>query len=151
MQQKKKKNKERICVDGKWYRKLKSGKLGVELTRCNNTMSEAEFFAFILSHCRRLTYKWQPATTKLNEGRRPYTGADKRVKWEYNCECCGVWDRKATKNYRQGIQIDHIIPCGGINRFEVISTWFERALCEKDGFQRLCGECHNKKTRDEKK
>tara|TARA_A100000171_G_scaffold53092_1_gene76737 strand:+ start:12822 stop:13265 length:444 start_codon:yes stop_codon:yes gene_type:complete len=117
---------------------------GVELTRCSNTKTEAEFFAFILSHCRRLTNKWKPAYDKLEEGKRPNESSNKRLKWEYSCEICNNWFPKSF------IDIDHIVPCGGINGFEKIEPWFRRALVEKDSYQRLCKDCHKQKTQQEK-
>lgn len=117
---------------------------GIPLTRCSNTLTEARFFAFILSHCRRITIKWKPKNDKLQEGKRPYTGTDKRTKFEYSCEICNGWFKG------KDIEIDHIVPCGGINSFTKIAGWFERALCEVDGFQRLCKSCHNTKTQKER-
>lgn len=118
---------------------------GVPLTRCSNTMTEAEYFAFILSHCRRITRKWKPAFEKMDDGKRPYTGSDKRTKWEYQCEACLGWFKG------KEIDLDHIIPLGGINGYDKIAGWFERALCEKEGFQRLCKPCHLIKTNEERK
>ncbi len=137
----KKKPRERVEKDGRWYTKSR----GVELTRCNNTKTEAEFFSFILSHCRSLLRKWSPKTAKKQEGKRAYKGPDKRTKFEYHCEGCDKWFKD------KEIQMDHITPCGGMNGFDKIAGWFERALCEKDGFQRLCLTCHARKTSEERK
>lgn len=113
---------------------------GIELTRCSNTKTEAEFFSWILSHCRRLTLKWKPANDCLMENREPYNGSDKRTKWQYICQHC-------TKRFkRKDVHLDHIIKCGGINCFDDISKWFQKALVEKDGYQVLCSTCHAYKT-----
>jgi len=125
---------------GRWW-----SKRGVELTRCSNTLTEAQFFAFILSHCRRITARWKPKYDCLEEGKRPYTGTDKRTKFEYHCQGCDHYFKA------KEIQIDHIIPCGGINGFDRIVGWFERALCENDGFQRLCLACHLIKSNKERR
>ena len=117
---------------------------GVPLTRASNTMTEAQFFSWILSNARRLTIKWKPRNDKLNEGRVPYKGNDKRTKWCYSCEHCGQYFK------RSQIDLDHIVPCGGISCFEDIEGWYRRAFVEKDGFRRLCIECHNRRTQQDR-
>lgn len=116
---------------------------GIPLTRCGNTMTEAQFFSWILSNARRLTIRWKPRNDKLNEGRREYKGPDKRTKWEYSCEICCLWFK------RKEIELDHIEPLGGMSCFSDIERWFRRAFVEKDGFRRLCVGCHHKITHSE--
>lgn len=129
----------RIERDGKYYTKR-----GVELTRASNTMTEAQFWAFILSALRKATKFWKPKMDCLNDGRRKYEGDNKRLKWEYLCDSCGEY-------YPQKyIQIDHIVPCGGLNCAEKVAEWIERAFVEREGYQRLCKDCHIKKTNRER-
>lgn len=127
----KKKKKARIEKDGKYYTAR-----GKELTRCSNTMTEAQFFSWILSNARRLTLRWKPRGDCLLEARRPYKGPNKRQQWEYNCSICNGWFSA------KEVEADHIVPCGGIKSFDGIQGWYERALVEKEGFRVLCKECH---------
>lgn len=117
---------------------------GIELTHCSNTMTTAEFFSFILGGLRRLTKYWRPKLDKLHEGRRKYTGIDKRTKWEYQCEYCLNWFKQ------MHIEMDHIIPCGGCNSYDKVVPWLKKAFIEKEGYQILCITCHTKKTNGER-
>ncbi len=124
--------------DGKFYTPR-----GVELTRCSNTKTEAEFFSWIRSNCRKMTTRWKPRFDKLAEGKRKSESDNKRLKWEYSCEECEGWFPGSQ------IEIDHIVPCGGLNGWDKILPWFKNALVEIDGYQRLCKTCHRIKTNEE--
>ncbi len=124
--------------DGKFYTPR-----GVEATRNAHTMTEANYFAMILSALRGTTRFWKPATQKLESCKRPSQSSNKRLKFEYLCESCLTWCP------RKSIQIDHIIPCGGINGYDKIVPWLKRAHVE-EGFQILCTTCHKKKTLEER-
>ena len=118
---------------------------GVPLTRASNTKTESEFWSFILSALRKATRFWQPATDKKLEGRRPSQSSNKKLKWEFHCEGCGGWFPESE------IQLDHIIPIGGLNGPDKVVPWIEKAFVEKDGFQRLCKDkCHAAKTAKER-
>jgi hypothetical protein len=129
-----------IEKDGKYYTPR-----GVELTRCSHTMTEAQFFSFILSALRRATKYWTPKMEKMREGRRAYKGDNKRIKWEYQCEQCLTWV------LQKDIEMDHIIPCGGMNGWDKLVPWCQKAFVEKEGYQRLCKNCHLTKTSEERK
>jgi len=135
----KKKERSRTFKDGKWW-----SVRGVELTRASGTKTEAEFWSFILSALRNATRFWKPAMDKKLEGRRLNQSSNKRLKYEYSCEKCKGWfpDKE--------IEIDHIVPCGGINGITKVVGWISRAFVEMDGFQRLCIKCHHEKTQKEK-
>lgn len=47
------------------------------------------------------------------------------------------------------VAIDHIDPIVPVTGFDSWDAVISRALCEKDGFQVLCKECHAVKTRRE--
>lgn len=119
-------------------------KRGVELTRNEQSMTEAQFFAYIRSALRRLSIRWKPRNTFLSEIRRPKDNGG-RSKWEYPCSEC--------KQYfiRAHIEVDHIIACGSLKSFDDIGPFVKRLLCEKDGFMCLCKECHRLKTNKERK
>ena len=136
----------RVEIDGRWYRLRSNGKPGVELTRACNTMTDAEFFSRILSFARRGTKFWPPAMACKLASKRPYKGSNKLQKWEYQCSLCKKWFKD------KEIQIDHIIPLGGINSIDKIKDWYIRAYPEIEGYQMLCrAVCHKIKTALEKK
>lgn len=128
--------------------KLIDGKVcsarGVPLTRASGTMTEAEFFSFILSGLRRITRFWKPAMDCLAAVKKPYKGVDKRTKWVYTCACCGE-DHK-----RVNVQVDHITPIGGMNGWDKLVIWCQKAFVEKEGYQVLCKNCHKIKTLQER-
>lgn len=117
---------------------------GVPLTRCSNTLTERQFVAFILSGLRRLTKYWKPKLDKMIEGRRAYTGTDKRTKWEFQCYTCKKWFKQ------KDIEMDHIYNCAGLADLADVPRWIEQAFCEKDGYQILCKPCHLQKTKTER-
>lgn len=123
---------------------IKKKRQRVERTRAHGTKTEAEFWSFILSALRRATKYWKPKMVKLEEGRRPSLSLNKKLKWEYSCEICEQWFPL------KDIEIDHIVPCGGINGLDKVCGWIERAFVEIDGYQRLCCSCHLKKSLGER-
>jgi hypothetical protein len=128
--------------DGKFY-----SARGVELTRASHTKTENEFIAHVLGSLRNGTKFWKPKMEKLAEGRRPNQSSNKRLKWENNCEQCKQWFPESS------IQIDHVIPCGGISGddwLDKIKEWIIKAYVEIDGYQRLCKQCHAEKTKKER-
>ncbi len=125
--------------DGKFYTPR-----GALLTRASHTKTEAEFWASILSALRRATKYWKPKLDKLYENRRPNESANKNLDWEYQCNHCKEWFAESK------MDVDHIIPCGGINGLDKVCGWIERAFVEMDGFQKLCKPCHTIKTNAEK-
>jgi len=134
-----KKPRVRTFKDGKWW-----SVRGVELTRASGTMTEAEFWAFILSVLRGGTKFWKPKLEKKLEGRRTNESSNKKLKYEYQCEGCLGWVPE------KELQMDHKIACGGINGADKVVAWLLRAFVEKDGFQRLCKTCHKAKTLEER-
>lgn len=125
--------------DGKFYTPR-----GVELTHASHTKTTAEFWAYILSALRKATKFWKPKMQKLHEGRRPNESENKRLKWENNCEQCNKWFPESE------IEVDHRVPCGGINGIDKVVPWITKAFVEVEGFQRLCKGCHKIKTLQER-
>lgn len=109
--------------------------------RCDNTMTESQFWGFIRSWLRRLTFRWKPRQAAKNACRRDYTGSNKKQKYEYECNIC--------KNWYKGdeIEMDHKIECGSLKSADDVAMFIERALVEKEGWQALCKECHKLKTK----
>jgi hypothetical protein len=118
---------------------------------CSGTMTEAAFRGWILSALRNLTRKWKPASDALKKGTRakPVNVAG-RHRIEHKCADCGVWAPKKSKTNTFGIELDHIVPIGGLSSFSKLQQWITNAFVEVDGYQKLCTDCHKIKTQREK-
>lgn len=123
--------------DGKYYTAR-----GAELTRNANTMTESEFWSWIRSTLRRLSIYWKPKNEALDKAKRPYTGSNKRQKWEYQCNMCKKYYIKAK------VEADHIEPAGTLTCAHDLPGFVERLFCDALGYQILCESCHSKKTND---
>jgi len=134
-----KKQRKVIEKDGKFYTAR-----GAELTRASHTLTESEFFGKIISAIRRLTMFWRPKNDYMESVRRPYTGPDKRTKWEYPCVHCKRWFK------RTDVEADHIIEVGRFRTFGDASGYLERSFVEKEGYQSLCKECHRKRSNEQR-
>lgn len=112
--------------------------------------TEARYNSFIKSALRAASHRWPPKWECLKLARiarGTYTCAG------YNCNSHEVpasiklgRGKKRTKN----IFVDHISPVGGPDE----GGWdgvIERLYCELDGLQILCKQCHDLKTKDERK
>lgn len=143
----------RVQIGSKWFRVNKNGKPGAELVRCSNTMTEAEFVAWVLSGLRARTKLWQPANEAWKLNTRPKPAHIKgRHRVEHQCVICLQWFPKAKKKSKIiGVQLDHIIPCEGMSDFAKAPLWIARAFVEIDGYQKLCSTCHNIKSQKERK
>jgi 5-methylcytosine-specific restriction endonuclease McrA len=112
----------------------------VAKTRNDGTMSEADFWQFIRNALRRRSMYWKPVAKARMLARRKYVGADKRQKFEYQCNAC--------KNFYKGTQIyvDHIIPVGSLTNSYDLPHFVETLFCEIDNLQVLCKDCHDAKS-----
>jgi hypothetical protein len=78
------------------------------------------------------------------KARRRYEGANKRQRWEYQCNHCKKWfmDKE--------VQIDHETPVGSLKSGDDLKGFLER-LTPEVGFQVLCKDiCHQAKTNEER-
>jgi hypothetical protein len=141
MAKKAKAKQQRQLIGDKWFRITPTGRVGVELTHCSNTMTKAQMVGRVLSALRESTRYWLPKMDKLNEGTRKRADGT----FENKCEQCEDWFRL------NDLEVDHIVPCGGMNCFSKAQGWLEKAFVEKEGFQLLCKICHLQKTLREKK
>lgn len=116
----------------------------VPKTRNNGTMTESAFWTFIRSALRNKSRYWKPITQAKMNARRPYSGPNKRQKFEYQCNSCKKW--YAEKN----INVDHIVPAGTLTCSADLAGFIERLFCEIDNLQVLCEKCHDKKTANER-
>ena len=126
-------------------KKKKAVKSRVPKTRNAGTMTEAAFWSFIRSCLRQKSRFWKPITHCKLKSRRAYTGPNIRQKFEYQCNDCKSWFPE------KKINVDHIIPAGSLNQPEDLPGFVERLFCEVDNLQVLCENCHDKKTKLEKK
>ena len=113
----------------------------VERPYCSGTLTKSGLMGRIRSNIRFMSVKWRPRSDYLKSIRRPYTGPDKRKKWEYQCQHCWGWFPIGTKKNPQ-FQVNHIIPCGSLQDWGDIGSFYQRMLCEKEGFMGLCVPCH---------
>ena len=107
-----------------------------EKTRAGGKWTEARYWQFIRTGIRKVSMRWPPSYEVMKENRRPYVGPNKRQKWEHQCAQCGEWFPS------KQIQRHHVIPCGSCKCVEDIGPFVVRMLCEKDGYRKLCKECH---------
>jgi hypothetical protein len=66
---------------------------------------------------------------------------------EHLCNVCNKW-RRSVKNSK--VVIDHIDPVvDPVVGFVDMNTYFKRLWCDRSKLQKICGECHRKKTNAE--
>ena len=120
-------------------------KTAVAKTRNAGTMTESAFWSFIRSTLRQKSRWWKPITQCKIDARRPYKGPNKRQKFEYECNSCHKWFPE------KKINVDHIVGAGSLNCSADLPGFVERLFCEQDNLQVLCTDCHDHKTKLEKK
>ena len=109
------------------------------------TMTESAFWSFIRSALRQKSRWWKPITECKLQAKRAYKGTNKRQKFEYQCKACKNWFPE------KQINVDHIKPAGSLNCAQDLPGFVDRLFCEQENLQVLCSECHNEKTKLEKK
>jgi 5-methylcytosine-specific restriction endonuclease McrA len=114
-------------------------------SRNSKSMTESQFWSFIRSALRQKSRWWKPITECKMKSRRAYKGPNKRQRFEYQCNECKEWFPE------KKINVDHIVPAGSLNCAADLPGFVERLFCEIDNLQVLCSECHNVKTKNEKK
>lgn len=108
----------------------------VPRTRNAGTMTESAFWSWIRSALRQKSRWWKPIQNTKKAARRPYKGANKRQKFEYQCEMCEDWF--PDKN----VEVDHIVPAGSLKSSDDLKGFVERLFCEAEGLRVLCKDCH---------
>lgn len=109
------------------------------------TMTESAFWSFIRSALRQKSRWWKPITECKLKAKRAYKGPNKRQKFEYKCASCQNWFPE------KQINVDHICPAGSLNSAQDLPGFVERLFCEQENLQCLCTDCHDKKTKLDKK
>lgn len=130
--------------------KKRAVKPRVPRTRGNGKFTEAGYWAWIRSSLRRMSQRWPPLYSVLNDCKRVVTDSDRvkwgnRIKFVYQCSICKLWFPK------KGVEVDHIIPCGSLKSAEDVGPFLERMLCEKEGLRVVCGPCHEKVTNQQRR
>lgn len=113
--------------------------------KAGNTWTTARYFSFIRSALRRAWTKYPVRYHVLNAARQPYKGSDKRTKWMYKCAACNNLFKSTEVN------VDHIHPAGTLTKYSDLPKFVERLFCEEDNLQVLCKDCHDVKTKEERK
>ena len=119
-----------------------------EKTRCNKQWTESRFRSFIISALRSASTRWAPKQQCIKNARVR--------RGVYVCELCKQ-EGPATlpplpgnKRRRKNIAADHLHPVVDIyDGFVNWDVFISRLFVEADGYQALCWECHNKKTKEE--
>ena len=106
--------------------------------------SSARYFGFLRSALRRASVRWAPKSECLKAARKPYNGANKRRKWQYQCAMCKKW------HAGKDIAVHHVQPCGTLKAFSDLPQFVERLFCEQDGFRAVCRTCHSEEHRSKK-
>lgn len=101
-------------------------------------MTDAQKKGFVVNTLRRASYRWpgrNDALKDANIGRN-----------QYKCAMC-----PSDKIHpRKGVQIDHISPVVPLEGWDSWDGFIKRMFCEKDGYQVICIEHHDEKTKSEK-
>lgn len=113
--------------------------------KAGNTWTTARYFGFIRSALRRAWTKYPVRYQVMEKARQPYKGDDKRTKWVYKCNECGELF-KSTE-----VQVDHINPAGTLKTYADLPAFVSTLFCEADNLQVLCKQCHDVKTKEERK
>lgn len=112
----------------------------VPRTRAGGEWTEAAFWGFIRSGLRQLSRRWPPIVRQIFVGKRRMSqSANKRLKWEFQCEQCGGWFP------RKAIEVDHVEPCGQLRSFEDVAVFSERLFCEAEKLRLYCVTCNQKR------
>lgn len=121
----------------------------VARTRGSGKFTEAGYYSWLRSQLRRISQRWPPLYQIINEGARKATEKDReqwgnRIQKVYDCEVCNGWFP------RKMIESDHRIACGSLRCDEDIGPFVSRMLVEKEGLRRICRECHQRRTKQER-
>jgi hypothetical protein len=101
------------------------------------TMTESAFWGMIRSTLRNKSRWWKPRTLALESVRRPYTGSNKRAKWEFKCSVCN-------KYYMQKeMEVHHLQEVGTLKCANDLPQFVENLFTET-GWACLCKQCHLK-------
>lgn len=110
--------------------------------------SEARKKAFIVAVLRNGSRRWPPKYTVLNEAKtdKKINKKTGRLAQHFRCNAC------KQEFPAKEVQVDHIKPVVDPKTgFKDWNTFVKRLFCEQENLQVLCKECHNIKSKKEKK
>lgn len=105
-------------------------------TKCDGTMTEAQYWGRIRSVLRNGSLRWVPLQKVLMQNRRPYNGPNPRQQWEYQCSSCKKWFP------RKLVERDHAEGCGPLNE-ATAGEFIVRMYCDTKDLRLLCKDCHS--------
>lgn len=106
--------------------------------------TEAKFWAFLRSALRAKWSRWPPRYEILQSQRRAYKGPKKQQKYEYKCSRCNKWWMQ------KEVEVDHIIPCGSLNKYEDLPEFVRKLFTSTDNLRIVCKPCHKIITKENK-
>ena len=113
----------------------------VERTRAGETWTEARYFGFIRSALRKAWSRYPVRFQVLAEARRNKPkNKEGRHKFEFRCSKCKKWKQQ------KEVEVDHIVSCGSLKKYDDLPGFVERLLCEKEDLRVVCKPCHKKIT-----
>lgn len=119
---------------------------GLDRPHCNGLWTTAKKNTFIKNLLRAGHLRWGPKFNCINDcyigdGPNPKTG--KKCKMHQCPACEGTFAKGDMKS-------DHIEPVIPVTGFTTWDDCVERMFVEADGYQALCKECHDTKSKEEK-
>lgn len=99
------------------------------------SINDSGFRTFLMSGLRRLSRFWEPAKNVINKARI--------ARGMYQCALCSK-----IVGHKE-IKADHINPVVPVDGFTDWNDIVSRMFCEESGFQALCKDCHDVKTKKE--
>ena len=109
-------------------------------------MTEAQFQTFVKNQLRGASWKWAPISEVMKDAR-----VTKGVYLCAACNCNVPTTEKVNGKRIKNVFVDHILPI--IDPETGFTTWddfINKLYCEKENLQVLCGECHDRKTAEER-
>ena len=122
-----------------------------EKTRCSGQWTEAKFNSFIKNGLRSMSRKWAPIH-KVKTKARVARGLYLCNECKQHVEGTVVQVEKGRRKRVNNVFVDHINPI--IDPKTGFTTWddcIENMFAEEEGLQLLCGECHDKKSMEERR
>ena len=116
-------------------------------TRNGETWTEARYRSFIVSALRKASSRWGPKNAAKRDARHTEKLPNGKGRLVFHSVCNGC-DAIVPETESS---VDHIEPV--IDPHKGFTTWDEyiaRLFCEKVGFQVLCKDCHDEKTKKER-
>jgi hypothetical protein len=118
-----------------------------KMKRNGGQWTEARFHSFVVGGLRTLSRKWGPRNEALSKAftRTKVNTATGRLAKHYKCAGC-------EKEFPgKLVAADHIEPVVDPSKgFVSWDVFIDRLLCEVDGYQILCKNCHDAKTAEER-